>query len=147
VSRKSLFISSLADADTVPTYYVFDSGPSNAWTAVKAKPSADPSPGAITSFAAIQLMQQEEDVLHFGTKQSLKEIQEEERAQKAEQDFLKWWANEEERLRLEREATLNLSGGKKGSKRAKNAGQGRGPRERDTKNVRPKMTSSSQVKG
>lgn len=34
-------------------------------------------------------------------KQSLRDIQEEERAHQQEADFLKWWAEEEERVRLE----------------------------------------------
>ena len=34
-------------------------------------------------------------------KKSLREIQEEEQAKQAEEEFLRWWAEEEERIRLE----------------------------------------------
>lgn len=124
------------------------SGTSSAWSAIPSKPVVNTSPGAVKSFVAIQLMQQEEDISPLSIKQSLKEIQEEERAQKAEQDFLKWWANEEERLRLEREIASDLSAVKKSSKRGKSTGQGKGVRERgDSKNLGAKIASSSSVRG
>jgi len=53
------------------------------------------------SFAAIQQLQEQEDFVPSKDKRSLKEIQEEERARQVEADFMKWWAAEEERLRLE----------------------------------------------
>lgn len=84
-------------------------GSSNPWTAPVIKPVVHVStaPGAAASFAAIQFMQQEEDFSSSTskTKRSLKEIQEEEQAQRAEQEFMKWWATEEERVRLEAIAT------------------------------------------
>lgn len=45
-------------------------------------------------------------------KRSLKEIQEEERARQAEEDFLKWWAEEEERVRLENEQVAAVLAGR-----------------------------------
>lgn len=58
------------------------------------------------SFAAIQLAQLEQETVPAKDKRSLKEIQEEEQARQAEADFLKWWAAEEERVKLEEQATL-----------------------------------------
>jgi hypothetical protein len=44
-------------------------------------------------------------------KRSLLEIQEEEQARQAEDDFLKWWAAEEERVKLESQARHGQVGG------------------------------------
>ena len=59
----------------------------------------------MVSFAEIQKAQQEQ-ITPKKDKRSLKEIQEEERARQVEDDFLKWWAAEEERLRLKQEVPV-----------------------------------------
>jgi hypothetical protein len=53
------------------------------------------------SFAAIQQLQLDQGFVPVLDKRSLLEIQEEEQARQAEDDFLKWWAAEEERVKLE----------------------------------------------
>lgn len=90
---------------------------------------ANTAPGATTSFATIQLLQQEEDFSKSTSKvkRSLKEIQEEERAQRAEEEFMKWWAAEEERVQLEAiaaaaEAEAIVSAGKKGPSKGRKRG-------------------------
>ncbi|KAJ8474411.1 hypothetical protein ONZ51_g7236 [Trametes cubensis] len=67
------------------------------------------STGGAVSFAAIQLSQLEQDVAPAKDKRSLVEIQEEERARRVEEDFLRWWAVEEARLK-EEQAALALAG-------------------------------------
>jgi len=67
------------------------------------------SQSRVTSFAAIQSLQEEEKLPKGKQKQSLKEIQEEEEARAAEEDFLKWWAAEEERVRKEEEEALKAA--------------------------------------
>lgn len=72
------------------------------------------------SFAAIQQSQREQNMLPVKDKRSLKEIQEEEQAKQVEADFLKWWAEEEERTRLEQAtATASASGSEQRPKREK----------------------------
>ena len=74
------------------------------------------------SFVAIQLAQLEQETVPVKDKRSLKEIQEEEQARQVEEDFLKWWTAEEERVKLEEQAALaavqtpprNQGKGKKG---------------------------------
>jgi hypothetical protein len=56
------------------------------------------------SFVAIQQLQLEQGTSSGKDKRSLLEIQEEEKARQAEEDFLKWWAAEEERVKAEAEA-------------------------------------------
>lgn len=54
------------------------------------------------SFVAIQELQREqENTTPKKDRRSLKEIQEEEQARQVEDDFLRWWAAEEERMRSE----------------------------------------------
>ncbi|KAF8885070.1 hypothetical protein CPB84DRAFT_141917 [Gymnopilus junonius] len=74
-----------------------------AWTQPPAQPST-PTPSAPTrgmSFVAIQHSQQEAVPAKDSKARSLRKIQEEERAIQAEADFLKWWAEEEERVQQE----------------------------------------------
>lgn len=59
------------------------------------------TPGRAPSFVAIQQLQLDQGVGTIPDKRSLREIQEEEQSRQAEDDFLKWWAAEEERVRLE----------------------------------------------
>ncbi|KAI0071191.1 hypothetical protein K474DRAFT_1776321 [Panus rudis PR-1116 ss-1] len=79
----------------------------SAWTLPPVQPVVQPSPstsstkGAAMSFVAIQQLQLEQEFAPVKDKRSLKEIQEEEEARQAEEDFLRWWAAEEERVRLE----------------------------------------------
>ncbi|KAI0326994.1 hypothetical protein GY45DRAFT_1328251 [Cubamyces sp. BRFM 1775] len=84
----------------------------NVWTPPPVQPvvqsfstGSTPSKGAV-SFAAIQLSQLEQDVAPAKDKRSLVEIQEEERARQVEEDFLRWWAAEEARLKEEQAAAL-----------------------------------------
>ncbi|KAJ4479374.1 hypothetical protein J3R30DRAFT_3702623 [Lentinula aciculospora] len=56
------------------------------------------------SFVAIQQYQLEQGTSNLKDKRSLLEIQQEEQAKQEEEDFLKWWNAEEERVRLETEA-------------------------------------------
>ena len=75
-----------------------------AWTLPPVQPIAEPTvPSSTTavSFADIQRMQALQGTTTPKDKRSLRDIQEEERAQQEEADFLKWWAAEEERVRLE----------------------------------------------
>ncbi|GJJ07428.1 hypothetical protein Clacol_001630 [Clathrus columnatus] len=68
-------------------------------------PDVSPSiPGL--SFSAIQ-QQQLSQARPAKVKQSLRQIQDEERARREEEDFLKWWAAEEERVKIE--TTMALS--------------------------------------
>lgn len=57
------------------------------------------------SLVAIQQLQLEQGTSSGRDKRSLREIQEEEKARQAEEDFLKWWTAEEERVKAEAEAT------------------------------------------
>lgn len=60
------------------------------------------------SFMAIQQLQLDQGFAPVNDKRSLREIQEEEQARQAEDDFLKWWAAEEERVKLELEEQIQL---------------------------------------
>lgn len=64
-------------------------------------PVITPPSGTAISFTAIQQLQQEQAIRPTPDKRSLKQIQEEEEAHRAEEEFLKWWAAEEERVRSE----------------------------------------------
>ena len=75
------------------------------------------------SFAAIQLSQAEQDAPPPKDKRSLVEIQEEERARQVEEDFLRWWTAEEERLRQERERDREASGRVRRQEREREAGR------------------------
>ncbi|KAF8546380.1 hypothetical protein OG21DRAFT_1527871 [Imleria badia] len=76
-----------------------------AWMLLPVQPIAAPSvPSSTTtlSFAEIQRLQELQGTTSTSKdKRSLRDIQEEERARQQEADFLKWWAKEEERVRLE----------------------------------------------
>ncbi|KAI0057376.1 hypothetical protein BV25DRAFT_1973088 [Artomyces pyxidatus] len=78
-------------------------GGSKAWTLSPVQPIVQPSPSGSVSFVAIQQSQSEQDTAPRD-RRSLKEIQDEERDRQVEEDFMKWWAAEEERLRQEAEA-------------------------------------------
>ncbi|KAI0369776.1 hypothetical protein BV20DRAFT_996250 [Pilatotrama ljubarskyi] len=82
------------------------------WTPPPVRPVVQPSSsGSAMSFAAIQLSQLEQDLAPAKDKRSLVEIQEEERARQVEQDFLRWWAEEEARVREEQAAMAALLSG------------------------------------
>ena len=53
------------------------------------------------SFVAIQQLQLDQGFAPVSDKRSLREIQEEQQARRVEDDFLKWWAAEEERVKQE----------------------------------------------
>ncbi|KAF9233712.1 hypothetical protein BU15DRAFT_53495 [Melanogaster broomeanus] len=75
---------------------------SAAWTLPPVQPIAEPSiPGSALSFAEIQRIQEMQDASASKAKRSMREIQKEEQARQEEADFLRWWAAEEERVRLE----------------------------------------------
>ncbi|KAH8833023.1 hypothetical protein DL96DRAFT_701738 [Flagelloscypha sp. PMI_526] len=80
------------------------SGGQKAWTS----PPADPTPSSSStqvsggmSFIAIQQLQLEQENPRQSDKRSLIEIQKEEAERQEEADFLKWWAEEEARVKLE----------------------------------------------
>ncbi|KAJ7766843.1 hypothetical protein B0H16DRAFT_1522600 [Mycena metata] len=79
---------------------------SKAWTQPPPAPVAvsSPTPASGVSLVAIQQLQLEQGTSTGRDKRSLREIQEEEKARQAEDDFLKWWAAEEERVKAEAEA-------------------------------------------
>lgn len=58
-------------------------------------------PGVVPSFSEIQLLQQLHGTSTRKEKQSLLEIQQEELSRQQEEDFLRWWTAEEERVRRE----------------------------------------------
>ncbi|KIK67885.1 hypothetical protein GYMLUDRAFT_36681 [Collybiopsis luxurians FD-317 M1] len=124
---------------------------SKAWASA---PVHEPLPPTLTSttskgmsFIAIQQLQLEQGTSHTKDKRSLLEIQEEEQAKREEEDFLKWWEAEEERVRLETQELERMQAGgsdrrgnqnqrsqqKKSKKRKEtgmhnpNSGSGRGP--------------------
>jgi len=83
---------------------VSSSSSSKAWTLPPVEPVVARSPPTTgMSLVAIQQLQLEQGLPSSKDKRSLREIQEEERAQQQEAEFLKWWAAEEERVRLEAE--------------------------------------------
>ncbi|KAJ7749583.1 hypothetical protein DFH07DRAFT_1035022 [Mycena maculata] len=93
-----------------------------AWTQPPPAPVAIPSsPVSGVSFAAIQQLQLEQGTSSGKDKRSLREIQEEEKARQAEEDFLKWWAAEEERVKAEAEAASRPRDVPKSSRRNKKA--------------------------
>lgn len=78
----------------------------SAWTAPPIQPISEPailpaSSSSPPSFLAIQLQQEFLNQKSSKQKKSLLQIQEEEQARQAEVDFMKWWADEEERTRQE----------------------------------------------
>lgn len=82
------------------------SGGGRAWTLAPVRPVVQSTPSAtqLLSFAEIQRLQREQDAGPVRDKRSLKEIQDEERERQQENDFMRWWAEEEERVRQEQEA-------------------------------------------
>ena len=89
-------------------------------------PSVQSSP---MSFLAIQ--QQQRNVQAPKVKQSILEIQAEQREKQAEEDFLKWWAAEEERLKAESSVASAGGAGSKGKsqdgKKSRNPRKKKGP--------------------
>ncbi|KAF8637011.1 hypothetical protein AX17_003108 [Amanita inopinata Kibby_2008] len=79
-----------------------------AWTLNPVQPVIAPpqvsSSQAGMSFIAIQQLQLEQAAGPTKDKRSLREIQAEEEERRQEEDFLRWWATEEERVKLENEA-------------------------------------------
>ncbi|TFK48398.1 hypothetical protein OE88DRAFT_521568 [Heliocybe sulcata] len=101
------------------------SGP--AWSSPPVQPVVNTMPTTSTlSFAAIQQMQLDQTVGTGKTKQNLRDIQEEEQARQQEADFLKWWAAEEERVKLETEGGPLTSERKKAKPRKPRPAKGRG---------------------
>ncbi|KAJ7481215.1 hypothetical protein B0H11DRAFT_2024703 [Mycena galericulata] len=91
-----------------------------AWTQPPPAPVVAPSsPVSGVSFVAIQQLQSEQGTSSGKDKRSLREIQEEEKARQAEDDFLKWWAAEEERVKAEADAVARSRDVPKSSRRSK----------------------------
>lgn len=61
------------------------------------------------SLVAIQQLELEQSHAVSKDKRSLKQIQEEERARQIEEDFLKWWAAEEARLKAEEQSAVEAA--------------------------------------
>lgn len=77
------------------------------------------------SFAAIQKLQLEQAIPQAKDKRSLRDIQVEEEARQQEDDFLRWWAAEEERVRLESDAMSRaLSGSQTQGSKSRRKGKG-----------------------
>jgi hypothetical protein len=77
------------------------------------------------SFAAIQKLQLEQATPQAKDKRSLRDIQAEEEARRQEDDFLRWWAAEEESVRLESEAMARaLSESQMQASKSKRKGKG-----------------------
>ena len=129
-----------------PRFIVFRSG-GKPWANTSSNPISDgqSSNDRITSFVAIQSLQEEEKLPKGKQKQSLKEIQEEEQARAAEEDFLKWWAAEEERVRKEEEeAVMAAISMAKDESKGGGAGKRRGRGGRNRKSSRGKQQSERQ---
>ena len=74
-----------------------------AWTLPPALESSPPE--TLVSFVAIQQLQLDQGTHSGKHKRSLREIQEEEYARQAEENFLKWWTAEEERVKMQNSIT------------------------------------------
>ncbi|KAG6840585.1 hypothetical protein C0991_005725 [Blastosporella zonata] len=99
-----------------------------AWTQ---PPSASPKLQPTVGMSIIAIQQLELDQLADGAagkdRRSLREIQEEEQALQAEADFLTWWAEEEERVRIETMLTESVdTGGMVGERKQSSGGRRRG---------------------
>ncbi|KAH8091681.1 hypothetical protein BXZ70DRAFT_952850 [Cristinia sonorae] len=119
----------------------------SAWTLPPVQPIVQSSPFEDTpmSFAAIQELQREQDKTPVKDKRSLKEIQEEEQARQVEEDFLKWWAAEEERMRVE-QAGVSSSAGPPADRRAKgDKAKGKGKTQQPRKKADQQDGSTSAV--
>ncbi|KAF9264186.1 hypothetical protein L218DRAFT_926482 [Marasmius fiardii PR-910] len=121
-----------------------------AWVSAPTQQPATVTSGM--SFIAIQQLEVDQGVANQKEKRSLADIQREEQERRQEEDFLKWWEAEEERVRLEAE-DLRLA-----EERSKEAGKGRGkkpprkpkgkPGNTGTKDGAPAQPSTSkQTKG
>lgn len=105
-----------------------------AWTRPPPPPSVTPIHGPAPSILEIQ-RQEREELEAAKTKKGLREIQEEEEERRAREDFERWWAMEEEKVRGEEEALLAAAkamsaastGGRMGGR------PGRGPTKKKTK--------------
>ena len=109
------------------------SGGGRAWTLAPVQPVVQPTTSATPalSFAEIQRLQREQDVVPVRDKRSLKEIQDEERERQQEDDFMRWWAAEEERVRQEQEAEARAI--QRAMDKGKKMGKSRGKKEGGTK--------------
>lgn len=79
----------------------------------------EPTPSAGLSFADIQAIQLAQTIPAEKDKRSLVEIQAEEQSQQAENDFLKWWAEEEARTKRETEESEAITAGGADKKKRK----------------------------
>lgn len=113
-------------------------GSTKAWSPVPMQALSAPVTAApAQSFAEIQAMQIQQTMVPEKDKRSLIEIQEEERARQAEADFLKWWANEEERVRLESQAEAAAIASSSSPKSERKPRKGKAPKPKPA-DARPK---------
>jgi len=83
------------------------------------------------SFAEIQAMQRVQETASTRDRRSLRQIQEEERARTEEEQFLRWWAEEEERVRIEQLVTVSPASARdRGAEGRQNEMDGKGGRRR-----------------
>ncbi|CAK5265304.1 unnamed protein product [Mycena citricolor] len=116
-----------------------------AWQPAPILASALPSASAGASFVAIQQLQLEQEQGASKDKRSLREIQAEEKAAREEVEFLRWWAEEEARVKAEQEALLAKAQSKvsaPSSSSSHNRGSKRGKKPRE-KNARAMLSSPS----
>ncbi|ESK92025.1 btb domain and ankyrin repeat protein [Moniliophthora roreri MCA 2997] len=111
-----------------------------AWVSAPTHQPLPPSLTAGMSFMAIQQLELEQGVASGKDKRSLTDIQKEEQDRRQEEDFLKWWEAEEERVRQETEA-LRLA-----EERSKKDG-GRGGDGGQKKHRKPKGKASGVSSG
>ena len=112
--RKASYVVILLTVEPSDLTFLFSSGVGAAWTLPSVEPVVEPTlstTGRAPSFVAIQQLQLDQGVGAIPDKRSLREIQEEERARQAEDDFLKWWAAEEERVQSEEAQITSMSEG------------------------------------
>ncbi|KAG8984218.1 hypothetical protein FRB94_006226 [Tulasnella sp. JGI-2019a] len=81
---------------------------SDAWTLPPPPPPARAPCGSSASILDIQ-QQEQEELESVKVKKTLREIQEEEEERRVQEDFERWWAMEEERVKAEEEAMLTAA--------------------------------------
>ncbi|KAH9930197.1 uncharacterized protein B0H18DRAFT_1083842 [Fomitopsis serialis] len=91
------------------------------WTPPPVQPIVQSSTTTGMSFVAIQELQREQAREPAKDKRSLLQIQEEEQARQAEEDFLRWWSAEEARLKAEEQGDRETQGQGKKPRRSRPA--------------------------
>ncbi|KAL0581915.1 hypothetical protein V5O48_000145 [Marasmius crinis-equi] len=109
-----------------------------AWAAAPKQQPATVTPGM--SFVAIQQLDLEQGATNEKDKRSLVDIQREEQERRQEEEFLRWWQAEEERVRMEAEA-LRL--GEERSRKETVKGGGKKPQRRPKGRAGPGSTKDN----